>query len=93
MLQTPIIMKVVAIAPLHTRTTHTRKINGMQLIRRKPCSARFVEKVAIGSNAVYTGQFESGKRHGKGMTRYADGSSFTGDYLNDLKHGWGEQVT
>ena len=35
----------------------------------------------------YVGQFAHGQRHGRGTLSYADGTKYTGDFANNVKHG------
>ena len=37
----------------------------------------------------YFGEFQDGKRHGKGRYYYSDGDQHFGDWKYDLKHGFG----
>jgi hypothetical protein len=36
-----------------------------------------------------SGQWEDGKKHGKGTMSYANGEKYTGDWLNDVREGEG----
>ena len=51
----------------------------------------FVEGVSIGGG-VYTGEVEGGERHGKGVTKFPDGSEYSGHYMHGVKHGWGDEL-
>ncbi|KAI3603914.1 neoverrucotoxin subunit alpha-like [Moniliophthora roreri] len=40
----------------------------------------------------YVGQMHNGKRHGRGTVTYADGSTYSGDWWQDTRHGQGVLV-
>lgn len=40
----------------------------------------------------YVGQVSNGERHGRGTITYADGTTYTGDWWRDTRHGQGEFV-
>ncbi|SPQ93100.1 unnamed protein product (mitochondrion) [Plasmodiophora brassicae] len=40
-------------------------------------------------NAVYAGEWAHGRRHGKGRQKYGSGNTYDGDWVADLKHGYG----
>ncbi|KAL0571599.1 hypothetical protein V5O48_010363 [Marasmius crinis-equi] len=42
-----------------------------------------------GASYRYVGQIRTGKRHGRGMIIYQNGSIYTGDWWNDKRHGEG----
>jgi hypothetical protein len=52
----------------------------------------FIEDVAVQNGGIYTGEFEDGKRHGRGITQYPNGATHEGNYFRDLKHGFGAEV-
>jgi hypothetical protein len=52
----------------------------------------FIQDVAVHNGGVYTGEFEDGKRHGRGITQYPNGATHEGIYFRDLKHGFGAEV-
>ena len=35
-------------------------------------------------------EYMDNKRHGKGRQYFADGSSYDGDFVQDLRHGFGQ---
>jgi hypothetical protein len=41
------------------------------------------------NGGVYTGELKNGRRHGQGVTIYADGWKYEGQYCNSKKHGFG----
>ena len=40
----------------------------------------------------YIGEFKEGKRNGVGLFYYSNGEIYVGEWLNDLKHGFGLQL-
>ncbi|KAL4635373.1 ALS2 C-terminal-like protein [Arapaima gigas] len=40
-------------------------------------------------NAIYEGDWNQGKPHGKGTMKWEDGRNYTGDFENGLEHGFG----
>ena len=54
--------------------------------------AGFIQNVAVPNCGVYTGQFEDGTRHGRGITQYPNGATHEGHYFRGLKHGAGPEV-
>ena len=40
-------------------------------------------------DAVFIGQIDNGKRHGKGLMRYKNGRQYEGEWENDLRQGRG----
>lgn len=47
-------------------------------------------RINIGKG-IYEGECEDGKANGKGVQRYADGEYYTGDFKDNLRHGYGRQ--
>ena len=45
----------------------------------------YAQNFPLPSGGVYTGQIKGRERHGKGVTRFANGWCYSGDYLADLK--------
>lgn len=45
------------------------------------------QPVAI--NTTYRGGFVNGKKHGRGIITFSDGSSYEGEWKEDQKHGEG----
>jgi hypothetical protein len=45
----------------------------------------YAQNLPLPSGGVYTGQIKGRERHGKGVTRFANGWCYSGDYLADLK--------
>lgn len=39
--------------------------------------------------AYYIGEFQDGKKHGKGKLVFSNGDTYIGDFSNDKRHGWG----
>jgi hypothetical protein len=60
----------------------------------RPCGFGIMKYIysLLGSNgsdfeeATYQGEWKAGKRQGKGSIVWADGSSFSGEWLNDMRH-------
>jgi len=42
-----------------------------------------------GIHKTYKGEWENGKKHGKGTLTYANGATYEGDWVNGKKHGQG----
>ena len=42
------------------------------------------------SSEVYEGGWNNGKRHGRGICLYADGSLYEGQWINGKEHGHGQ---
>lgn len=40
----------------------------------------------------YTGQWESGLRHGKGVSTFPNGANYNGEYKDDKQHGQGTYI-
>ena len=47
-------------------------------------------KLTHGNGAVYEGQFENGKKNGKGKLVWDNGSAYEGEFKEDLVHGYGK---
>jgi hypothetical protein len=43
------------------------------------------ENLMMGETAVYDGQWKAGKRHGKGLMSWQDGTKFDGEWANDQR--------
>lgn len=42
-----------------------------------------------GGQGAYVGDYVSGKKHGRGAFTWSDGSSYDGEWMDDLMHGTG----
>lgn len=66
----------------------------LQGIYAGPCVNGLAEGVghAVGAAAEYRGEFQAGRKHGRGVKAWPNGDRYEGEFANDMKHGQGKYV-
>jgi hypothetical protein len=59
------------------------------IVDAKP-GEKHTEETKRWTNGAYTGQWQDGKRHGKGVMVWDDGDIYDGDFMFDKRHGRGK---
>lgn len=70
----------------------TKKIGGTKR-DSSPINRQKVIKKRYEYGGVYNGEFNDGKRHGKGFMTYKEGITYDGQWYEDNRHGYGKQIT
>lgn len=65
-----------------------KQVQATRRLSRKSITRAVQDKVAVG--AVYVGNWLMNQKHGKGLWKWSDGSSYDGEFANDKITGYGK---